>query len=527
MIKSLFLLFIRKDVIIISNNTFFLSPDYTKEIPKPVTYLCNPNKQIIFSLYNEIEPELEYKLNNINECSFNIPVFVEDTDYFNINGEVKLIKNPLIDLIQPRFLILVEYNNTKEYFQISILNDVVEENKDYISVKCYSLGYELKDFKLINYNTVSSTLRQILLGNDNDGTKGILYDTLWTVGYIDKKYDDIYRGFENYNGSVLQAILDLEDTFEYIVEFDTENCLLNFYYKENYGKEIGITFDYEHYLKTLNRERNSDSMCTRLRVYGKDNLSIENYNPTGQNYIEDFTYFMYPIEMDREGNVLKHSAYMMSDDLCKAITIRMAKIIQYRGIYFDLYNKKNTYSDLKVYKEQELASLNNELQIFSDKLVVAKGAGNSVKEILDIKLQIEEDISNKENEIEEIKNVLEDINQKMIDITIELSDDKNFTINQQQELKKYIIYDKLENKNCIDAKDLYQYGLKQMELKNKPSITIKTDFINFLECIEEQILWDKIKLGDRIFIKYPLLNINTEYIYGTDSFSPNDLVGDL
>ena len=511
-----------------SVDTFFLSPDYTKEIPKPVTYLCKPDKKVIASFYNEIEPTISYKLNNINEMTFNISVFVEDDDYFNTTGETKLIKNPHIDLIQPRYLLLVEYNNTKEYFQINTLTDTVEQDKDYIAVQCYSLGYKLKDTKLIGYNTVSSTLRQVLLGNDNDGTKGILYNTDWTVGYIDPKYDQIYRGFENYDGSVLQAILDLETTFEYIVEFDTVNQLLNFYYKENYGKESNLTFDYEHYLKTMTRERNADAdlMCTRLRLYGKDNLSVENYNPTGKDYIEDYTFFMYPFEMDKQDNVLKHS-YYMSDELCIAITKRMAKIIQNQGKYFDLYNKKNTYSDLKVYKNQELNSLNNQLQIFSDKLVVARNSGNSTKEILNIKSQIESDIDNKNNEIQEVQNILDDVSKQINDIIIDLSEENNFTNSEIQELYKYVIWDKIEDENYINDKDLYQYGLKQMELKNKPKITIKTDFINFLECIEEQFVWDKIKLGDKIHVQYPLLNINSDYQYGAEEFSPNDMVGDL
>ena len=67
---------------------------------------------------------------------------------------------------------------------------------------------------------------------------------------------------------------------------------------------------------------------------------------------DDYTYFMYPFEMDKQGNVLNHS-YYMSDELCIAITKRMAKIIQNQGKYF--FNNQHPisfkYSDnLDIYK---------------------------------------------------------------------------------------------------------------------------------------------------------------------------------
>ena len=52
----------------------FLQPDYNKNIPRPKLWLAKPNKEIITSLY-EIEPTINYKINNINEITFNIPYF--------------------------------------------------------------------------------------------------------------------------------------------------------------------------------------------------------------------------------------------------------------------------------------------------------------------------------------------------------------------------------------------------------------------------------------------------------------------
>ena len=515
----------------------FLQPDYNKNIPRPKLWLAKPNKEIITSLY-EIEPTINYKINNINEITFNIPVFLNKEDYFNIDtttdnfigdGNIYPHKNPHIDLIHERDLIKVDYNGTVEWFIIIELNDTVAEDKDSIAVSCFSLGYQLKDSKINNYTTNSSSLRQMLMGNYLDGTKGILHDTSWTVGYIDERYNKVYRSLSGYSGTVLQAIIeDLRTTFQYVVEFDTENKLLNFYYVESYGRNTGIVFNENKYLKSLTRDRNadSDSMCTRLYCKGKDNLDISSINPTGQPYVDDFSFFMYPFEMDKQGNILKHSN-QMSDDLCIAITKYQAKIMTYIGQIFKLTDKQTANQSLLIYKQQELSSLKNQKYTFADKLTVAQSAGTSTQPIIDIQEQIENDINNKNNEISTINNIIDNIQNQIDIIKVDLNEHNNFTSKQMQELSNFIICDTWSDEKYINVKDLYVDGLKQLKKKNKPKITINIDYVNFLECIDEQDMWKELKIGDKITIQYPLLNINTETKYGENEYSPDDWIGDL
>lgn len=511
----------------------FLNVDYSKEIPKPKLKLAKSHNEILTSLY-EVEPSISYKLNGINEMSFQIPVFVEDDNPFDEEnrGEAyyfpTLVRNPHIDMIHERYLVQVDFNNKIEWFIIIKLDDKVNEDMDSIDVHCYSLGYTLRDSDLKDYTTNSSTLRQILLGNDTDGTKGILHGTQWAVGYIDPKYDKIYKNLENFSGKVLQAILDLSTTFNYIVDFDTENKLLNFYYRENYGKSTGIVFDYNKYLKTLNRSRDADSdvMCTRLYCYGKDGMGIEIYNPTCQPYLDDFSFFMYPFEMDREGKVIKHSNYM-SDDLCVAITKYQAKIMQNRGRFFNLYNQKNAYDELLINKNQELFSLNTQLQVYVEKLLVAQSSGNSTEKIIEIKTKIEADIDNKKQEIKQIENVLKNVSEDIDDIKADLSENNNFTNGQLYELYQYVIVDTWEDSKYVDPKDLYMRGLQELAKKSRPKSVLSVDYLNFMECIEEQFMWDELKLGDKIIIQYPLLNINEDFRYDSGEYSPLDEVGDI
>lgn len=466
-----------------------------------------------------------------------MPAFLEEEDYFNENankktgkyGERYPVKNPHIQLLQKRRLIKVLYNDNVEWFIINDTKKTSEEDKDYVEVQCYSLGYELKNSRIFNYTTKSATLRQILSGNYLDETKGILSDSEWTIGYMDERYDKVYRTFDSYTGTVLQAIVeDLKTTFEYMVEFDTENRLLNFYYVENYGNNTGIVFNEQKYLKTINEEENADpeEMCTRLYCRGKNNLDISSINPTGQPYIDDFSYFMYPFEMDRQGNILKHS-YNMPDDLCIDLTKYQAKIMTYRGKIYELTDRKNSYDSLLVYKNQELGSLKNQKGLFADKLAVAQLSGNSTQQIIDIQDQIESDITNKQNEIDKIQSTLYDIEDEIDDIKHELSYGNNFPNNELMELKQYIIVGEWSDENYIDPKDLYMEGQIQLQKKNRPKVTINIDYVNFLECISEQDMWKKLKLGDKIIVSYAPLDINTNFRYGEEEYVPSDEEGDL
>src|SRR5690606_26622872 len=62
----------------------------------------------------------------------------------------------------------------------------------------------------------------------------------------------------------------------------------------------------------------ADQMVTRLTAKGKDDLTIHHVNPTGQGYIENFSYFVYPFRRNDQQTVLS-SSFHMSDSLCHAL----------------------------------------------------------------------------------------------------------------------------------------------------------------------------------------------------------------
>src|SRR5690606_6169658 len=153
--------------------------------------------------------------------------------------------------------------------------------------------------------------------------------------------------------------------------YDTVNRKVHFRDPAKIGSYRGLNINYGKYLKSLGKTSNADEMVTRLRVYGENGLSITRVNPTGTPYIEDFSYFMYPFEMDENGNVIKHSRYM-SDELCKAI-IRYDELVKSKeGVFASLIDEME-YWQLKLMEvESELFLAETELKIIQERLDIQR-----------------------------------------------------------------------------------------------------------------------------------------------------------
>jgi hypothetical protein len=111
---------------------------------------------------------------------------------------------------------------------------------------------------------------------------------------------------------------DMAETLNCYVFFDTENRLVHLVDPDEVGTNRGLIFSYYNYLKTLNKSIQLQEFATHFKPYGKNNLMINDVNPTGQNYIFDYSYFLYPFERNEDREVIQHSDYM-SDELAHAI----------------------------------------------------------------------------------------------------------------------------------------------------------------------------------------------------------------
>jgi len=469
----------------------FVDLDLLKKPLKPQLFIAKPNREIIGKLKESYDKKLTLSLSELNELSFSIPYKI---DIRNI-----LKDNPNINKIKDRYLIKLVLGNYTEWYIINNITDDSNEKGDFKQVHAFSLGHELNDKLISGYKCTSYNITQV--------TADILSGSIWSIGYVDATFDTMFRSFEFNLNKALECIYKITETFGALVVWDTENRLINFYKFDLYGTDKGLTITENKYLKALQKESNSDEMVTRLKVYGKDNLSIQKVNPTGANYIEDFSYFMYPFERDENKNVLQHSDYM-SDGLCHAILDYQELIEENTETFGDLLGQKNILLTQKATLENELYSLQEQLYVILDNLDIAQAQGTSTTQLKQQRNSKQLEIEDKLAEINNVDDEIDDIDTQILDLKTTLSIENNFTPEQIIERNQFIIEKEWRDENYIDEMDLYNDAVKRFAQLREPQVAYELDIVDFLSVVAEQRDWNKLNLGDVIRVRKPQLNID-------------------
>ncbi|MBS4161770.1 hypothetical protein GWP49_32400, partial [Klebsiella pneumoniae] len=192
-----------------------------------------------------------------------------------------------------------------------------------------------------------------------------------------------------------------------------------------------------------------------LYVTGKDDLSINAANPTGQAYIEDFTYYLYPFERDKDRNVITHS-YEMSDELCHAI-LDFNEFIDSQTETFSSLLARQTEEEKKLAKlKAQKAQLDLELQVILDKIVVATEAKDPTAELIKQRQAKEAEIETKKNEIKAEQKLLSEIQDKITVLKGKLTLESHLSDELKEELAEFINEQEWSNDNLYDETDLYE-----------------------------------------------------------------------
>lgn len=486
----------------------FINIDYNKRPQKAKLHLAKPNKQIISHISEKFNDSLSVKLGNINELNFSIPHYIEDEE-----NNTQII-NPHVESIREKMLIRVKMGAYKEWFIVDEIEEDADDS-DTFNVTAYSLGYELKSKRISDYEMESGNAVEVL--------DDLLEETIWAKGEIDPMFESVYRTFESGEDSnILECIKKWAETYGGLLEWDTENRKVSLKDIRENGRFKGGIINYGKFLKSLKRSRTTDELVTRLWVYGSEDLTIHSVNPTGQGYIEDFSYFMYPFEMDSNG-VVKKSSYYMSDDLCKAIISHKA-LVEANAPEITAINKELSEKRTELIIEQSsLNGLNQELENILELLDTAqavlaklesevprpdttaeKAQVNSLLSQRDSK-QVE--ISLQTNVVNDIQTEITKLEKQLSTLQSEIENQANFTSELRKELNPFIIESVWKDDDYIDEQELYNDALEKFEEIRKPKVVIEVDIVNLMNVIEEQYYWDKFMLGDLIKIKYPQMNI--------------------
>ncbi|AYP68262.1 hypothetical protein PQE75_gp217 [Bacillus phage vB_BcoS-136] len=465
----------------------FINIDYNKRQQKARLHLAKPNKQIISHISEKFRDDLIVKLGDINELNFSIP--------HSIDGE----ENPHVDLIKEKMLIKLTLGSYKEWFVV----DGIEEDgddTDIFNVKCFSLGYELKGNRIPNFTRDAV--------NGTEALEDILEDSAWSIGVVDEIFNQMARSFDESSTNSLGLIVEAGKSFGALIVWDTENRKVSFKDMKTNGRFRGMTVNYGKFLRSIKRSRTTDELTTRLYIYGNEGLSINGVNPTGMDYIEDFSYFMYPFERDANKNVVQ-SSHFMSDELCHAILDHNALIADNSEMLKQWIEERNGKESLLVSLETDLMQLEMELEIIMNLLDMAKQSEDESlieqrKSERDLKL---EEVAQKRLEINAMENEIENLERQIIQVQDDISKEANFTPQLLDELKLYIIKNDWIDDRYTDAQELFDDGVKRFEEIRQPKVVLDVSIDNLMNVIEEQYYWDKIVLGDLIKVKYPQMKI--------------------
>lgn len=450
--------------------------------------ICKVNKEVVGTVIEDYLTTVNRSINDMDTLEFKIPKSILHQYTF------KNIINPIYYEIKEERLILL---NDKEYFVIKEKNKEVNS----ISFKAYSLEYRLSKID-INLEDVGICLNIEDKENNIINLNSYMYnETGWHFGVI----DDTVRYFKDKSDKNIDKmrwiqstskrwydflINDVSTMFGCIVVFDTFNKLVNLYDINTEGEEVQVYLSYDNYIKELNNNDTSNEIVTRLYLTGNEEMDIIGATVTGYPYIENYSYYIDNEEMSKELIVALNKYH---------------RIVEIRDVeWHELINVKNTKQKLLDNKEIELLTIYSEIKGYNgqidayesiiqtekDPIIVSNTEKNKAISISELtKRNDRRVILEQENKVlyNEIKALKDSINNLNILCKRETATDENghliFNVKLLDELKEYVSCDTYNNDSFLDVNDLIKAGIRELNLKCKPTSSYKLDIVNFTKRI--------------------------------------------
>jgi uncharacterized protein YjdB len=382
-----------------------------------------------------------------------------------------------------------------EYF---VIKEITENQSNHTkSITAYGLENKLEK------NTIALSDCGLMLKDKDEETNIYSFDeylyqqTGWKLGHIDDEVRYMDNGEpkvrmqEETNTSFYSFITEtIAEQFCCVPIFDRVNKKINLYDIDGFGNDLKLILHKDNYLKSLEKTYNSSDIVTRLILEGnEEECIVEEANPTGLNYIENYSYFIENEDMSKE-------------------LIRALKLFE--ELTPKRMDKWKEYVSLKTQKKSELSKLDSSENILMTKCNqlqnIIDGYNDmeteeeyylldDIKSELDISRLELQDVSNQirilEKETKELEVKINKLNKLC---RRETSEDEAGTLlfNEKllNELKDYIYYDTYSDDSFLDANELIKTGKHILESKCKPTVEFTIDSVNFIS----RLLGDKTRL---------------------------------
>ena len=468
--------------------------------------LCKMNGERMGMIPYSSVDSIKRGINSVSELTFSVHKYY---------GEENL-RNPLYDELKTeRFIELDE----DECYVIKNISEVNERLK---SVTAYSR--EKKLFKnMAEFEDITLTLKNPY--TDIEGCFSLdelLYDaTGWRVGYVSDKvlYKSNETVIDNITGETEVTLTneeklryqesvstnwydyintDIAEQFECYPVFDSYNKVVNLYSDDELGEDPQLMLSYDNYLKEIELSDDTEDIVTKLVLSGNDDLTISEVNPSGETFVEDFSYFIESREM--------------SDALISALELYYV-MVKKRAIEW------NRLRGEKAEKQSQLTAKKNELLIIystiksleftmkqsNDEAFNAKTQERLV-ELNDRRVLLEKEANELDENIKLLDASIENIN-KLCKTKYATNDNGVliFTESLLNELKEFIYQDTYSNDAITDGLTLMRIGKRKVSQSCYPTKTWTISSVNFIERLIDNGFrqhWNgELGLGDMIVLK--------------------------
>lgn len=410
-----------------------------------------------------------------SEDIINVSVFFTGVNFYStINGklelsDVKIMHEDIFSAYDNITHIRITYMSTEEHRH------------------CFK--YE---FKLQDTNTIHREV-EVACYEDLKMEVGNIY-VRYTNGLQEPQYATKYRSFEKGTQKWLRFLREnVESAYDVIFNFDTYNRELYCYATEEVGKNTGIKLTYQNYLEEMQIQPDYDNVVSKLWV-SSEKCKISDVNPTGTDYIYDFSYF--------ENNGL------LTEECCEALQRYRQVVSTSENNLAELRANRNTAVKRRIRLETELHEKEIQYSDVSNVLAVyiKENNQNKVAEYGKYKADFEKEITQLLSAISEQKDYIEtldrEIDSYLKKVSLETCYDENGQIFNEElltELQLNTIEKELKDESFLVAQDLYNYALEQLNNWNGVQLQLELSINGLKErmVVPKDMSWNEIiKVGN-------------------------------
>jgi hypothetical protein len=477
-------------------DTYF---DIFNQYNPPAVLLCNPNKEVLYSIGKIIyDTKLTLRFNAISEFEFTLP---QSTDNYATTIEA-------YQYIKTKRLILIDGIG---YFVINEAKEVGEGNTYTVEVKCESLESELTFRKVTG---LQGTFKFAGTLSQADLEAGVFQMTLmdyvvslvpnWTLGDVDVALVSKYRTFEIDDTTLYGFLMtDVETAYSCIFYFDIINRVISVKANTNpqATPDTDIYLSFNNLLKSTDFSEISDEIVTALSVYGANQIDIRSVNPLGTNYIYNFDYYK--------------NTNWMSQELVDAITAWEVKVTSQSATYSALLQTIMNANLLIAGYDVELQTLQGEYSQLEIDLKVAIELKMSTTQINADMVAKQAQITAKQAEITVQQDIVDGALAQANDINEDLSFDNlsNFDASQRLELDVYIFENTYQDEyiSITDSmkppqiqsitQELYDKGVAVLDLASEPRYEFSVDVANFITLSGYTEFTNQLVMGSLVHIE--------------------------